>query len=194
MDTVKSRIDATSDERKAGFKPPRFAPAGQSTQMIVGATSTPDLEILKTATTLYQQQKLRRVYYTAFSPIPHADSRLPPSQPPLLREHRLYQADWLLRFYHFKPDELTVGDDRNLTLDIDPKLAWALAHRGQFPVDVNRADRELLLRIPGVGARSVGGSFKHVGTSAFASAICRSCGSRGRERLHSSWRSITTQP
>jgi putative DNA modification/repair radical SAM protein len=156
MDAVKSRIDAVSDERKAGFRPPRFAPAGQSTQMIVGATSTPDLEILRTATTLYHQQKLRRVYYTAFSPIPHADSRLPPSQPPLLREHRLYQADWLLRFYHFTPDELTVGADRNLSLDIDPKLAWALAHRGQFPVDVNRADREQLLRIPGVGARSVG--------------------------------------
>jgi putative DNA modification/repair radical SAM protein len=155
MRTVKERIDAVRDERKAGLKPPRFAPAGQSTQMIVGATPTPDVEILTSAASLYQEQKLRRVYYSAFSPIPHADGRLPAARPPLIREHRLYQADWLLRFYRFKADELVVEADRNLALDIDPKLAWALAHREVFPVDINRADRESLLRIPGIGARSV---------------------------------------
>jgi putative DNA modification/repair radical SAM protein len=152
MRTVKERIDAVRDERKAGLKPPRFAPAGQSTQMIVGATPTPDVEILTSAASLYQEQKLRRVYYSAFSPIPHADGRLPAARPPLIREHRLYQADWLLRFYRFKADELVVEADRNLALDIDPKLAWALAHREVFPVDINRADRESLLRCPAPGA------------------------------------------
>ena len=155
MQSIKSQIDTTRDARKAGFKPPRFAPAGQSTQMIVGATPTPDLDILNTASTLYFKQKLRRVYYSAYSPIPHSDGRLPLSSPPLVREHRLYQADWLLRFYGFKADELVAESDRNLASDIDPKLAWALAHRDQFPVDVNRASREQLLRIPGIGARSV---------------------------------------
>jgi len=156
MQSIKGRIDETRDERRAGLKPPRFAPAGQSTQMIVGATPTPDLEILNTASTLYKEQKLRRVYYSAYSPIPHADGRLPAKSPPLVREHRLYQADWLLRFYGFQANELVAEEDRNLAGDIDPKLAWALAHRDQFPIDVNRADREYLLRIPGIGARSVG--------------------------------------
>ena len=114
MATVKTRIDDTRDERKDGLKPPRFAPAGQSTQMIIGATPTPDLEILKTASTLYQDQKLRRVYYSAYSPIPHADGRLPAMSPPLVREHRLYQADWLLRFYGFETDELFSGTEKNL--------------------------------------------------------------------------------
>lgn len=155
MDAVKQRIDHVRTEKKAGFKVPRFAPAGQSTQMIVGATPTPDLEILKTASTLYTGQKLRRVYYSAYSPIPHADARLPGITPPLMREHRLYQADWLLRFYGFQANEVVAENDDNLALDIDPKLAWALAHREWFPVDVNRASREELLRIPGVGVRSV---------------------------------------
>ena len=139
MQAIKGRIDDARDERKAGLKPPRFAPAGQSTQMIVGATATPDLEILNTASALYAEQKLRRVYYSAYSPIPHADGRLPPASPPLVREHRLYQADWLLRFYGFRsqaswsPKPIAIWPS-----DIDPKLAWALEHREQFPVDVNR--------------------------------------------------------
>lgn len=155
MGVIKERIDDVKVEKKAGFKVPRFAPAGQSTQMIVGATPTPDLDILQTASSLYHQHELRRVYYSAYSPIPHADARLPGKSPPLVREHRLYQADWLLRFYGFAADELVAEADSNLSLDIDPKLAWALAHREYFPVDVNLASREELLRIPGIGAKSV---------------------------------------
>ncbi|HET6422325.1 MAG TPA: putative DNA modification/repair radical SAM protein [Planctomycetaceae bacterium] len=155
MDSIRERIDHFQAERRAGFKVDRFAPAGQSTQMIVGATPTADLEIIQTAADLYRHQKLRRVYYSAYSPIPHADARLPGKSPPLIREHRLYQADWLMRFYGFSANEIVAEGDGNLALDIDPKLAWALAHREQFPVDVNSADREQLLRIPGVGVRSV---------------------------------------
>ena len=155
METVRSRIEEGRVERARGFRISKFAPAGQSTQMIVGATETPDAEILRTASRLYRERQLRRVYYSAYSPIPHADARLPGQSPPLAREHRLYQADWLLRFYGFDVDEITTGADRNLELDIDPKLAWALAHRDYFPVDINRAPREQLLRVPGIGARSV---------------------------------------
>jgi putative DNA modification/repair radical SAM protein len=155
MESIKQGIDEYKTEQRAGFKVERFAPAGQSTQMIIGATPTPDLDILNTASSLYSRQRLRRVYYSAYSPIPHADARLPGQSPPLVREHRLYQADWLLRFYGFQSSELVAEADRNLALDIDPKLAWALTHRESFPVDINRADRETLLRIPGVGARSV---------------------------------------
>jgi putative DNA modification/repair radical SAM protein len=156
MEQIKHGIDAARTEQTASRHAPIFAPAGQSTQMIVGATATPDRAILATASELYSQHHLRRVYYSAYSPIPHADDRLPAIRPPLLREHRLYQADWLTRFYGFQPDELTTAEQPNLNLEIDPKLAWALAHREFFPVDVNQADREALLRIPGVGARSVG--------------------------------------
>lgn len=155
MGQIKNRIDQTKSDRKAGMKPPRFAPAGQSTQMIVGATDTPDLEVLRTSSHLYSSQGLRRVYYSAYSPIPHADARLPGQSPPLVREHRLYQADWLLRFYGFEVDELVVRKDSNLDLSMDPKLAWALAHREFFPVDINAASREELLRIPGIGERNV---------------------------------------
>lgn len=155
MDEIGQRIAAFKDEREKGFKAPRYAPAGQSTQMIVGATATPDAEILQTSNALYKDQKLRRVYYSAYSPIPHADARLPGQSPPLVREHRLYQADWLLRFYGFDVNEITTAPDGNLDLAVDPKLAWALAHRDQFPIDVNRAPRRMLLRIPGVGAKSV---------------------------------------
>ena len=155
MSGIKEKIAETRSDRKAGMKPPKFAPAGQSTQMIVGATPTPDSAILKTADELYTGQKLRRVYYSAYSPIPHADSQLPGKSPPLVREHRLYQADWLLRFYNFKVDEIIVRPDENLELEIDPKFAWALANRAYFPVDVNSASREQLLRIPGIGARNV---------------------------------------
>ncbi|WP_236698383.1 putative DNA modification/repair radical SAM protein [Xylophilus sp. Leaf220] len=137
---------------------PRFAPAGQSTQMIVGADATDDATILTTSATLYGSYRLRRVYYSAFSPIPDAARALPLQAPPLVREHRLYQADWLMRFYGFAHDEIvTPGADGRamLSLDVDPKMAWALAHRERFPVDLNRAPREMLLRVPGLGVKAV---------------------------------------
>ena len=134
---------------------PKFAPAGQSTQMIVGADASDDRTILITSSALYASYRLKRVYYSAFSPIAHASTLLPPAAAPLLREHRLYQADWLLRFYGFTHDEIVAGSNGMLSLDVDPKLAWALAHPEAFPVDVNRAPRESLLRVPGLGTRSV---------------------------------------
>ena len=134
---------------------PLFAPAGQSTQMIVGADASDDRSILATSASLYGAYRMRRVYYSAFSPIPDASRTLPLTQPPLVREHRLYQADWLMRFYGFAHDEIVEAGSGMLALHIDPKLAWALAHREQFPVDLNRAPRELLLRVPGLGVRSV---------------------------------------
>ncbi len=155
MQGIRAKIDESKADKQAGFAAPKFAPAGQSTQMIVGATDTPDSEVLKTASELYDGQHLRRVYYSAYSPIPHADARLPGQSPPLIREHRLYQADWLLRFYGFDADEIVTGADQNLSLEVDPKLAWALANREFFPVDVNQASREELLRIPGIGVRNV---------------------------------------
>jgi putative DNA modification/repair radical SAM protein len=133
----------------------RFAPAGQSTQMIVGADGASDATILATSARLYGSYGLKRVYYSAFSPIPDASSRLPPTKPPLMREHRLYQADWLYRFYGFGIEEVTATRaDGMLDLDMDPKLAWALAHRDRFPVDVNKAAREMLLRVPGLGIKA----------------------------------------
>jgi putative DNA modification/repair radical SAM protein len=137
-------------------KAPRFAPAGQSTQMIVGADAASDRIILNTSANLYGAYRLKRVYYSAFSPIPDSSSALPLQSPPLVREHRLYQADWLMRFYGFEHDEIVAGDAGMLDLDIDPKLAWALAHRERFPVDLNRAPKELLLRVPGLGVKAVG--------------------------------------
>ncbi|MDY3553687.1 putative DNA modification/repair radical SAM protein [Gemmata sp. JC717] len=154
MRVVADGIAERAADARAGLKAPAFAPAGQSTQMVVGATPATDGEVLGTADELYRVQKLRRVYYSGYSPPPHADARLPARRPPLLREHRLYQADWLLRFYGFAVDEV-VAPGANLALDVDPKLAWALANRGRFPVDVNTAPRELLLRVPGVGVRNV---------------------------------------
>jgi putative DNA modification/repair radical SAM protein len=155
MGTIAARRTEAMAERKRSRHAPTFAPAGQSTQMIVGATPASDKTILTSASTLYDRYRLRRVYYSAFSPIPSADPRLPLSAPPLQREHRLYQADWLLRQYGFKLDELFAGGPEDLALDIDPKLAWALRHRHLFPVDLNRAPRELLLRVPGLGTRNV---------------------------------------
>lgn len=155
MDDIKAKLDEVRSDRQKGFKPERFAPAGQSTQMIIGATPTADSQILQTASQLYQRHALRRVYYSAFSPIPDAASQLPGAKPPLMREHRLYQADWLMRFYEFGVDEIVTRDDGLLDLRIDPKLAWALANRNFFPVDVNLADRRSLLRIPGMGAKTV---------------------------------------
>jgi putative DNA modification/repair radical SAM protein len=141
------------DEAKSDKKAPKFAPAGQSTQMIVGADSTDDRTILNTAETLYGSYGLKRVYYSAFSPIPESPSGLPSQAPPLLREHRLYQADFLLRGYGFKATEL-FADTGSLSLDIDPKLAWALSHRHQFPVDLNRAPLRMIARVPGIGMRN----------------------------------------
>jgi putative DNA modification/repair radical SAM protein len=139
----------------ASAAPALFAPAGQSTQLIVGATPASDAAILRAASALYDAHRLRRVYYSAFSPIPDAPGALPSAAPPLVREHRLYQADWLVRFYGFRADEIAPAEAPNLDLALDPKLAWAIRHRELFPLDVNRAPRELLLRIPGVGAKSV---------------------------------------
>ncbi len=155
MAGIRRRIEQSKAERKESRKAPLFAPAGQSTQMIVGATDTPDSQILAQASTLYAQHKLRRVYYSAFSPIPDASSKLPLVAPPLIREHRLYQADWLLRFYGFSVDELTTPAEPDLDLKMDPKLAWALRHREMFPVDLNKASRELLWRVPGLGTKAV---------------------------------------
>jgi putative DNA modification/repair radical SAM protein len=149
------RIRLRRDEVKAEPRSGKFAPAGQSTQLIVGADSSTDRTVLRTAETLYGSYRLRRVYYSAFSPIPHASAKLPTRAPPLVREHRLYQADWLLRHYGFNADEIVVDAAGSLDLEIDPKLAWALAHRELFPVDLNRAPRETLLRVPGLGARNV---------------------------------------
>jgi putative DNA modification/repair radical SAM protein len=136
--------------------PSRFAPAGQSTQMIVGADGANDQQILASADSLYGNYRMRRVYYSAFSPIPDASRQLPLQPPPLQREHRLYQADWLLRFYGYGVDEITdTTQDGMLDLDIDPKMAWAIRHPERFPVDLNRAPKEMLLRVPGLGVRNV---------------------------------------
>jgi putative DNA modification/repair radical SAM protein len=147
-------LDAKDRTSRAG-KGPRFAPAGQSTQFVVGATDAPDKALLGKSAELYKRYGLRRAYYSGFSPIPHADPGLPVRKVPLVREHRLYQADWLMRFYGFSADEIAAGPDGNLALDKDPKLAWALEHRDFFPVDVNRASKAALLRVPGFGVRNV---------------------------------------
>jgi putative DNA modification/repair radical SAM protein len=149
------RMRLKIDEARAEKRAPRFAPAGQSTQMIIGADASSDRDILALSTNLYGNYALKRVYYSAFSPIPDASSALPPQKAPLVREHRLYQADWLMRFYQFDANELALDPTGNLDLSIDPKLAWALQNRDQFPVDLNRAPREQLLRIPGIGVKSV---------------------------------------
>ncbi|MEO6169951.1 MAG: putative DNA modification/repair radical SAM protein [Lysobacter sp.] len=151
-----ARLRLGIDEAKAEKKAPRFAPAGQSTQMIVGADAASDRDVLETSSTLYASYRLKRVYFSAFSPIPDASRALPLRSPPLLREHRLYQADWLMRFYGFDVAEIAPpGNDGMLDLDIDPKLAWALRHREKFPVDLDTADRDLLLRVPGLGTKTV---------------------------------------
>ena len=158
MGDLKGAIVEAKDARKRFRSAPRFAPAGQSTQMIVGADGASDADIVTRASTLYDRFALRRVYYSAFSPIPDASAVLPLQRPPLIREHRLYQSDWLMRFYGYAPDEVCAAADPGgmLPLDIDPKLAWALKFRESFPVDINRAPREQLLRVPGLGTRAVG--------------------------------------
>lgn len=157
MDGIKGEIEDARDAGRRFKSAPRFAPAGQSTQMIVGADAAKDGDIVRRASTLYDRFGLRRVYYSAFSPIPDASAVLPLQRPPLMREHRLYQSDWLMRFYGFTPTEVASATDARgmLPLDIDPKLAWALKFRESFPVDVNRAPRELLLRVPGLGTKAV---------------------------------------
>ena len=152
MGAVRVGVEAAKEPSRAA-RPPKFAPAGQSTQMIVGADGASDGEILKRSEALYGAYRLRRVYYSAFSPIPDSTARLPLQRPPLVREHRLYQADWLMRFYGFERGEI-IGEGEDLDLSIDPKLAWALRNRGDFPVDLNIADRERLLRVPGLGVRA----------------------------------------
>lgn len=175
-----SRPEGRSEDGKR--LPTRLAPAGQSTQMIVGADATDDAGILRRSASLYAAYGLKRVYYSAFSPIPDASGWLPPKPPPLLREHRLYQADWLMRFYGFGADEIALTDGY-LDLDVDPKLAWALAHREVFPLDINRAPRELLLRVPGLGIRSVDaivGSRRHHRLR--LDDVARLCGSLAKVR------------
>ena len=157
MNRTSTDIAAARDSRRRFRHAPRFAPAGQSTQMIVGADRASDADIVRRASGLYTQFGLRRVYYSAFSPIPDASAVLPLKRPPLVREHRLYQSDWLIRFYGFRAAEVAeaTDDKGNLPLDIDPKLAWALKFRETFPLDVNRAPRELLYRVPGLGVTAV---------------------------------------
>ena len=156
MSHVRLKVEAARPGKKDRARPPKFAPAGQSTQLIVGADGAPDTEILDRSASLYGGYGLRRVYYSAFSPIPDSSAILPSSKPPLMREHRLYQADWLMRFYGFSAPEIgEAATGGMLDLAIDPKLAWALNRREQFPVDVNTADREVLLRVPGLGVKSV---------------------------------------
>jgi putative DNA modification/repair radical SAM protein len=151
MAQLRERIDEATAERAA----PRFAPGGQSTQLIVGADDASDRMIMERSTVLYSSYRLRRVYYSAFSPIPDSSGLLPLKAAPMMREHRLYQSDWLLRFYGFEARELFERPDGMLDLHMDPKLAWALQHRERFPVDLNAAPREALLRVPGLGVRAV---------------------------------------
>lgn len=150
MGQMKERIIEAKAERR------RFSPAGQSTQVIIGADDASDETVLASSAVMYGDYRLRRVYYSAFSPIPDASTLLAAKPPPLQRENRLYQADWLLRYYGFTVPEIAAGgNDGMLDLEIDPKLAWALKHRAGFPVDVNTGPREMLLRVPGLGARAV---------------------------------------
>lgn len=157
MGGMTSSIREAKDEKRRFRHAPRFAPGGQSTQMIVGADAATDADIVGKADRLYRAFGLRRVYYSAFSPIPDASAVLPLKRPPLVREHRLYQTDWLMRFYGYDAADVAqaTGEDGMLPLDIDPKLAWALKFREYFPVDVNGSSREMLLRVPGLGVRAV---------------------------------------
>jgi putative DNA modification/repair radical SAM protein len=156
MGDLRLKIEAAEEPTLQTKRRKRFVPAGQSTQMIVGADGANDATILSTSGQLYSSYGLKRVYYSAFSPIPDSSKNLPLIKPPLMREHRLYQADWLYRFYGFGIDEITSAQQGGmLDLNLDPKLAWALGHREDFPVDINRADREKLLRVPGLGTKTV---------------------------------------
>lgn len=153
IETSMSQIREAILEHKEDKKV--FAPGGQSTQMIVGATNSSDRDIMLKADTLYKKQSLKRVYYSAFSPIPDGDPNLPLIKPPMMREHRLYQSDWLIRLYGFDVNEVIPENVQKLDLEMDPKLAWALRNRHVFPIDLNTAPREMLLRVPGLGIRNV---------------------------------------
>jgi putative DNA modification/repair radical SAM protein len=153
MGNIRNKLDEAHDRRKNGDKKLRHA-TGQSTQVIVGADNSTDADFLARSDDLYGNYKLRRVYYSAFSPIPEPSKVLPLQPPPLLREHRLYQADWLMRFYGFKTSEILTPENPNLDLQLDPKLSWALRNRHDFPVNLQTASREILLRVPGLGVRN----------------------------------------
>lgn len=155
MEQIQDRIVENKEEQKLFKNAPQYSPGGQSTQMIVGATQSTDRDIMTKASDLYGNFNLKRVYYSAFSPIPDSDPNLPLQRPPMIREHRLYQTDWLLRFYGFKVDEVLPTDVPELDLEMDPKLSWAIRNRQTFPVDLNVATKEVLLRIPGLGVRNV---------------------------------------
>lgn len=167
MQHLKDRIIARKDERKVIRSTPSFVPAGQSTQMIIGASGETDQEIISLAQNYYKDYQLKRVYYSGYVPI-STDKRLPliGTQVPTVRENRLYQSDWLMRFYGFKAEEIVSQAHPLLDLDIDPKLSWALRNMDQFPVDINRADYTMILRIPGIG---VGSAKKIVAARRFGS-------------------------
>jgi len=154
---IKDTITQYKDEKKTGLikSIPKFVPAGQSTQMVIGATPETDMEIMYSADQYYKNYSLKRVYYSGYIPISY-DSRMPVigTQPPLLRENRLYQADWLMRFYGFDVKELLNPANPRLDADMDPKLSWALRNLDQFPIDINRADYKMILRVPGIGVQS----------------------------------------
>ena len=155
MSQIQQGVLENKEDRKKFRHAPRFVPAGQSTQMIVGATKESDLDILKMSSAMYQQPTMRRVYYSGYVSVNTYDPRLPVlKQPPLVRENRLYQADWLMRFYQFSVDEIVDDAHAHLDLDVDPKLGWALRHPEFFPVDINSAPYEHILRVPGIGVKS----------------------------------------
>ena len=155
MNQIKNEILISKEEQKKYRKAPRFAPAGQSTQLIIGATPETDRQIILLSSGLYKTQNLKRVYFSGYLPVNQYDQRLPAiNRPPLVRENRLYQSDWLMRFYKYKAEEILSEDQPFLDLDIDPKLGFALRNMHQFPVDVNRADYEMILRVPGIGVQS----------------------------------------
>ena len=153
MNDISRNINGFMIESKKAKHTQKYVPAGQSTQLIVGATPEKDSRIIRLSETLYNKFALKRVYYSAFVPV-SSDSRLPVIKPPLKRENRLYQADWLLRFYGFSADELFDGEEQNLDPDVDPKFAWAVRNLDKFPVEINKADYEMILRVPGIGVRS----------------------------------------
>lgn len=155
MRYIQQGMQQSIEDRRKFRSAPRFVPAGQSTQMIVGATNERDKDILRVSSILYQQTQMRRVYYSGFIPVNSYDTRLPAlTQAPLVRENRLYQADWLMRFYQYRADEIVDDAYPDLDLEIDPKLAWALRHPEMFPVDINKADYVMILRVPGIGVKS----------------------------------------
>ncbi|MDP2337925.1 MAG: putative DNA modification/repair radical SAM protein [Bacteroidota bacterium] len=156
MKIISTGILESKEERKKNRNAPLFSPAGQSTQLIIGATNDTDHTILKLSSALYSRRDLKRVYYSGYIPVNSYDNRLPAlNTPPLRREHRLYQADWLLRFYGFRSDEIVNAENPNLDLELDPKVTYALHNPHLFPIDINTADPLMLLRVPGIGTRSV---------------------------------------